>query len=207
MVDRPTAFRRVRTPYCLLDIFSGADPSDALEPDPGAGRAPVPTGSCRLAHRPSRRPAIRSASTSAGVPKRCARRSLPPSSGPPAPPAACCCSACNFDPLYLATSIAYRADRRATHAPNNIRHCPPGCAPAAGRKGCRADSSMMLNMPNVRLFQARYWMNWCTRQLESAPAVGSRAGPTRRWLGPRILTSTSPTGRYDPASWSRRSTT
>ena len=30
-----------------------------------------------------------------------------------------CCSACNFDPQYQATSIAYRADRRATHAPNN----------------------------------------------------------------------------------------
>ena len=32
-----------------------------------------------------------------------------------------CCSACNFDPQYQATSIAYRADRRATHAPNNNR--------------------------------------------------------------------------------------
>ena len=31
----------------------------------------------------------------------------------------CCCSACNFDPQYQATSIAYRADRRAIHAPNN----------------------------------------------------------------------------------------
>ena len=30
-----------------------------------------------------------------------------------------CCSACNCDPQYQATSIAYRADRRATHAPNN----------------------------------------------------------------------------------------
>ena len=30
-----------------------------------------------------------------------------------------CCSACNFDPQYQATSIAYRADRRATHAPDN----------------------------------------------------------------------------------------
>ena len=30
-----------------------------------------------------------------------------------------CCSACNFDPQYQATSMAYRADRRATHAPNN----------------------------------------------------------------------------------------
>ena len=30
-----------------------------------------------------------------------------------------CCSACNFDPQYHATSIAYRADRRATHAPSN----------------------------------------------------------------------------------------
>ena len=30
-----------------------------------------------------------------------------------------CCSACNFDPQYQATSITYRADRRATHAPNN----------------------------------------------------------------------------------------
>ena len=29
------------------------------------------------------------------------------------------CSACNFDPQYQATSIAYRADWRATHAPNN----------------------------------------------------------------------------------------
>ena len=32
-----------------------------------------------------------------------------------------CCSACNFDPQYQATSIAYRADRRATHAPNNTQ--------------------------------------------------------------------------------------
>ena len=30
-----------------------------------------------------------------------------------------CCSACNFDPQCQATSIAYRANRRATHAPNN----------------------------------------------------------------------------------------
>ena len=30
-----------------------------------------------------------------------------------------CCSACNFDPQYQATSIAYRADRRATNAPDN----------------------------------------------------------------------------------------
>ena len=30
-----------------------------------------------------------------------------------------CCSACNFDLQYQATSIAYRADRRATQAPNN----------------------------------------------------------------------------------------
>ena len=30
-----------------------------------------------------------------------------------------CCSACNFYPQYQAISIAYRADRRATHAPNN----------------------------------------------------------------------------------------
>ena len=35
--------------------------------------------------------------------------------------AAECCSACNFDPQYHATSIAYRADRRATHAPSNNR--------------------------------------------------------------------------------------
>ena len=55
--------------------------------------------------------------------------------------------------------------RARPHRCCDIRHCPPGCAPAAERKGCRADSSMMLNMPNVRLFQARYWMNWCTRQL------------------------------------------
>ena len=39
-----------------------------------------------------------------------------------------CCSACNFDPQYQATSIAYRADRRATHAPNNS----VGGASAAG---------------------------------------------------------------------------
>ena len=30
-----------------------------------------------------------------------------------------CCSACNCDPQYHAISIGYRADRRATHAPNN----------------------------------------------------------------------------------------
>ena len=43
-----------------------------------------------------------------------------------------CCSACNLatgdDPQYQATSIAYRADRRATHAPNNS----VGGASAAG---------------------------------------------------------------------------
>ena len=33
-----------------------------------------------------------------------------------------CCSVCNFDPQYQATSIAYCADRRATHAPNNNLH-------------------------------------------------------------------------------------
>ena len=34
-------------------------------------------------------------------------------------PSTRCCSACNCDPQYHAISIAYRADRRATHAPNN----------------------------------------------------------------------------------------
>ena len=38
----------------------------------------------------------------------------------PEPEIGDCCSACNFDPQYQATSIAYRADRRATHAPNNM---------------------------------------------------------------------------------------
>ena len=42
VVDRPTAFRCVRTPYCLLDIFSGADPSDAPEPVPGPAPACYP---------------------------------------------------------------------------------------------------------------------------------------------------------------------
>ena len=32
-----------------------------------------------------------------------------------------CCPACNVDPQYHAISIAYRADRRATHAPSNTR--------------------------------------------------------------------------------------
>ena len=32
VVGRPTAFRRVRTPHCLLDIFSGVNHSDAREP-------------------------------------------------------------------------------------------------------------------------------------------------------------------------------
>ena len=40
-----------------------------------------------------------------------------------------CCSACNFDPQYQATSMAYRADRRATHAPNNT-----GVPAAGGRE-------------------------------------------------------------------------
>ena len=42
-----------------------------------------------LANRPSHRPAIRPASTSAGARRRCAPRWQPPSSGLPAPPAAC----------------------------------------------------------------------------------------------------------------------
>ena len=57
VVNRPMAFRRVRTPYCLLDIFSGADHSDSeyagAGPWPGCRvlsrtqervGAPVPTG-------------------------------------------------------------------------------------------------------------------------------------------------------------------
>ena len=54
---------------------------------------------CRIPHRPSDGPATRPASTSAGVPRRCAPRWRPPSSGPPAPPAACrACRPVEVDP-------------------------------------------------------------------------------------------------------------
>ena len=46
-----------------------------------------------------------------------------------------CCLAFNFDPQYQATSIAYRADRRATHAPNNRRAGTAGLYPHPLRSG------------------------------------------------------------------------
>ena len=58
-----------------------------------------------------------------------------------------CCSACNSDPRYRATSIAYRADRRATHAPNNSATRPEESVPIFTIKTCnRANYSHLLHV-------------------------------------------------------------
>ena len=67
-----------------------------------------------------------------------------------------CCSACNFDPQYQATSIAYRADRRATHAPNNslTRHRFTAQHSQPQGRVLTAAIAVGLVMPGGRLFEA-----------------------------------------------------
>ena len=98
-VPRPAGTSSMRS-GCARTPGSAPAPAAraSLPPLPSGPTGPILTAPRRstavreeasLADRSSHRPAIRPASTSAGVRTRCAPRWLPPSSAPPAPPGAC----------------------------------------------------------------------------------------------------------------------
>ena len=88
-----------------------------------------------------------------------------------------CCSACNSDPQYQATSIAYRADRRATHAPNNTK---AAAVNASALILTFASTSRAIPLGDIETAEVEHGRYWDGMRIRCASLEALVSGLTRR---------------------------